>query len=406
MKKIFFFLVILLVSSCSSKPSFETDFLGNWDAYLDIKPDRIPFGLSIQKRGDNFVALLQNDTEFLEFEEVSITGPNLKIILDTFDAEVNATVNSNGELIGTFHRNYQTEYKLNLYGHRGKKTRFPVFSPPTVDLSGKWETSFIREDGSSYPAIGVLRQVGQKLFGTFITSTGDYRFLEGNVSGNEFYLSAFDGGHAFLFSGNLDNSDSLVGKFRSGPSYTEQMKAVRNETFELPDPNALTHLKSDFEKFEFRFPDSEGKIVSLNDSLFSNKIVLIQIFGTWCINCLDETKFLIPWYQQNKHLGIEIVGLAFEAKPDFDYASGRVRKYQQRLGVPYPLLIAGEFDKQKAAQSLPALVDLVAFPTLIYLDRNQRVRRINTGFTGPGTGPAYLRWIESHELLIQKLMAE
>lgn len=406
MKKIYLLFAILLVSSCSSKPTLETDLIGNWNAYFDISPDRIPFGLSIQKRGDKFVALLQNDTEFLEFQEVSIEGSNLKIVLDTFDAEINAMVNPEGELIGTFQRNYQTEYKLDLHAQRESKTRFPVSSPPTIDLSGKWETSFIRKDGSSYPAVGVLRQTGQQLFGTFITSTGDYRFLEGNVSGNDFYLSAFDGGHAFLFSGNLEKSGMLNGKFRSGPSYSEQIKAVRNETFELPDANSLTNLNSDFEKFEFRFPTSEGKIVSLNDSLFANKIVLIQIFGTWCINCLDETKFLIPWYQKNKSLGIEIVGLAFEAKSDFDYAAGRVRKYQQRLSVPYPLLIAGEFDKEKAAKSLPALTDLIAFPTLIYLDRNHQVRRINTGFTGPGTGSSYLEWIEAHELLIQKLIKE
>lgn len=406
MKKILFVFVVFWGLSCSSNPPQKVDFAGEWHAYLDINPDRIPFGLILQKKAGKFIAVLQNDNEFLDFEEVSVVGNQLKIVLDTFDAEINATLNQEGEMVGTFHRNYQAAFKLDLVAVRETVTRFPVSRPPSIDLSGRWETSFIREDGSSYPAIGVLRQENQKLYGTFITSTGDYRFLEGNVSGNEFWLSAFDGGHAFLFSGSLDDLGRLSGKFRSGPSYLEKIKAKRNEAFELPDANSITLLKPGFEKFDFSFPDSDAKIVSLKDSLFEGKIVLVQIFGTWCINCLDETKFLIPWYEQNKDLGVEVVGLAFEAKSDFVYASGRVRKYQERLSVPYPLLIAGVFDKEKAAKVLPALESLVAFPTLIYLDRYHRVRRINTGFTGPGTGPSYLRWIEEHEFLIQKLMGE
>jgi thiol-disulfide isomerase/thioredoxin len=406
MKKFYFLFLLSFVIGCKPTPQQPLDFSGTWHAYLDISPDRIPFGLILEKREDKLIAILQNDTELLEFEEVSVEGEKLKIVLDTFDAEINASLNEKGELIGTFHRNYQSEYKLDLVAERKSQSRFPVSVPSSIELTGKWETSFTRKDGSTYEAVGLFRQEGDKLFGTFITSTGDYRFLEGNVSENKFWLSAFDGGHAFFFSGSLDESGKISGKFRSGPNYTEQLEAVRNENFSLPDANSLTLLKPGFEKFEFSFPNPDGQIVSLHDARFENKIVLIQVFGTWCINCLDETKFLIPWHQKNKDSGVEIVGLAFEAKSDFDYSAGRVRKYQDRLSVPYPLLIAGEFDKEKAAKALPALESLIAFPTLIYLDKNHRVRRINTGFTGPGTGPNYMRWIEEHELMIQKLLEE
>ena len=400
------FLLAFLAFACATPPKAEVDFSGNWYAYLDISPDRIPFGLTLEKRDGNLIAILQNDTELLEFKEVTITGDSLKIVLDTFDAEINAKMNSEGGIEGTFHRNYQAEYKLDLFAERNADTRFPVSTPPTVDFSGVWETTFIRDDRSTYKAIGDFRQDGNRLFGTFITNTGDYRFLEGNVSGNEFLLSVFDGGHAFFFTGKMDESGKITGRFRSGPSYTEGIEAVRNKSFELPDANTLTQLKPGFEKLEFSFPDTNGKLVSLSDPRFENKIVLVQLFGTWCINCLDETKFLVPWYEKNKEAGIEVVGLAFEAKPEFEYASARVKKYQDRLSVPYPLLIAGEFDKEKAAKALPALDALIAFPTLLYLDKNHRVRRINTGFTGPGTGEKYGRWIEQHELFVKKLLEE
>jgi thiol-disulfide isomerase/thioredoxin len=406
MKNILVIFPAFLAFACAIPPKSEVDFSGNWHAYLDISPDRIPFGLTLEKRDGNLIAILQNDTELLEFNEVTIAGDRLKIVLDTFDAEINAKMNSEGGIEGTFHRNYQDEYKLNLFAVRNSDTRFPVSAPPSVDFGGVWETTFIRNDGSTDKAIGDFHQEGNQLFGTFITNTGDYRFLEGNVSGSEFWLSAFDGGHAFFFTGTLNESGKITGRFRSGPSYTEGIEAVRNESFELPDANTLTQLKPGFEKLEFSFPDSNGQLVSLSDLRFENKIVLVQLFGTWCINCLDETKFLIPWYEKNKEAGIEVIGLAFEAKPEFEYASARVKKYEDRLSVPYPLLIAGEFDKAKAAKAIPALDAVIAFPTLLYLDRNHLIRRINTGFTGPGTGENYGRWIEQHELFVKKLLEE
>ena len=364
MKNILVIFLAFLAFACATPPKSEVDFSGNWHAYLDISPDRIPFGLTLEKRDGKLIAILQNDTELLEFKEVITTGDSMKIVLDTFDAEINAKINSEGGIEGTFHRNYQDEYKLNLFAVRNADTRFPVSAPPSVDFGGVWETTFIGNDGSTYKAIGDFHQEGNQLVGTFITNTGDYRFLEGNVSGSEFWLSTFDGGHAFFFTGTLNESGKITGRFRSGPSYTEGIEAVRNEYFELPDANTLTQLKPGFEKLEFSFPDANGQVVSLSDSLFENKIVLVQLFGTWCINCLDETKFLIPWYEKNKEAGIEVIGLAFEAKPEFEYASARVKKYQDRLSVPYPLLIAGEFDKKKAANALPALEAVIAFPLM------------------------------------------
>jgi hypothetical protein len=62
-----------------------------------------------------------------------------------------------------------------------------------------------------------LNKPANKVTGTFLTTTGDYRFLEGTVSGNQLYLSCFDGGHAFLFTAKIDDDKTLSdGKFFSG----------------------------------------------------------------------------------------------------------------------------------------------------------------------------------------------
>lgn len=400
-----FFLFCLLVS-CQKSPEKSINFEGNWHGYLDLGEDQLPFWFSLEKSGDNWTAYLKNDSENLAVPDVEIKKDSIHIIMNAFDSEVHAKMMEDGSIQGKYQRNYQENYHSGFVAERNIDTRFPVSEAPKTDFSGKWEFEFTRSDNSTYPALGIFQQNGNKITGTFLTNVGDYRFLEGNVSGDTFYLSAFDGGHAFFFTGQADKNGEVTGRFRSGPIYFQTFEASRNESFELPENDHLTQLKEGYETIDFSFPNADGEIVSLSDSTFKDKIVLVQLFGTWCANCMDETNFLAPWYLENKSKGIEVVALAFESKPDFDYAAGRVKKHAERFEVPYPQLIAGVSKKDEAAKSLPALKEVIAFPTLIYLDKKHKVRKIHTGFSGPGTGDYYAQWIESHKILIDKLLSE
>lgn len=399
-------LLIFLLFSCQTSPKKNIHFEGNWHGYLDLGEDHLPFWFSLEKSGDNWTAYLKNDSENLAVPDVEIKEDSIHIIMNVFDSEVHAKMMENGSIRGKYQRNYQENYNAGFVAERNIETRFPVAEAPKTDFSGKWEFEFTRSDSSTYEALGVFQQTENKITGTFLTNVGDYRFLEGNVSGNTFYLSAFDGGHAFFFTGTADDEGNVTGRFRSGPIYFQTFAASRNEAFELPENEHLTQLKEGYETLDFSFPNADGKIVSLSDPIFKDKIVLVQLFGTWCANCMDETNFLAPWYLENKSKGIEVVALAFESKPDFAYAAGRLKKHAERFEVPYPQLIAGTSKKEEAAKSLPALKEVIAFPTLIYLDKNHKVRKIHTGFSGPGTGDYYAQWIEDHKILIDKLLSE
>lgn len=406
MKQLTFILFLILAMACNSFQKEPTNFEGEWHGYLDIGDDQLPFWMTLEKSGDDWTAYLQNDLERLAVPDVSIKGDSIHIVMNAFDSEVFAKMDEEGKIVGRYVRNYQENYKSGFVAERNIETRFPVTAPPKSNFTGKWEFEFTRSDSSTYEAIGVFKQEGNKISGTILTNFGDYRFLEGNVSDNTFSLSAFDGGHAFLFVGSEDESGSVQGRFRSGPIYFQTFKAKRNEDFELPENASLTQLKEGNETLDFSFPDADGNIISLSDSVFNDKIVLVQLFGTWCANCMDETNFLAPWYLENKSKGIEVVALAFESKPDFEYAAGRLKKHAERFEVPYPQIIAGTSNKEEASKSLPALKQVLAFPTLIYMDRNHRVRKIHTGFSGPGTGEYYDRWREEHQLFIDKLLSE
>jgi len=137
--------------------------------------------------------------------------------------------------------------------------------------------------------------------------------------------------HAFLFSATK-SGDTLIGDFYSGKTSHETWTGIKDERAKLPDAASLTYLKPGFEKLEFSFPDLAKSRISPSDEKYKGKVLVLQIFGTWCPNCMDETKFLTNWYKENGSRGVRNLGLAYERKDDFDYASGRVTKMKEKAG--------------------------------------------------------------------------
>jgi hypothetical protein len=117
---------------------------------------------------------------------------------------------------------------------------------------------------------------------------------------------------------------------------------------------------------------------------------------------MDETRFLTDWYPKNKDRGVEIIGLAYEQKADFDYASGRVKKMKEKLNVPYDILIAGT--NANASETLHALNRVIAFPTTIFVGKDGQVKHIHTGFSGPGTGVYYEQQQERFNEVVNQLL--
>ncbi|MTI29704.1 TlpA disulfide reductase family protein, partial [Xanthovirga aplysinae] len=340
--------------------------------------------------------------ERLEIEDATQEGDSLFIPMLIFDAQIKAKL-SDGHMSGSYIKNGVKDYIVPFEGEFGKTQRFDTSLEPTFDMSGKWAVKFKSGD-KERDAIGIFEQSGNHLTGTFLTTTGDYRYLQGNVSGNEAWLSAFNGQSALLFHAKLNEQGELEGEYWSGKSAFSNWKGVRDENAELPDADKFTFLKEGYNKVDFSFPDLNGKMVSLSDEKFNDKVVLVQIFGTWCPNCMDETRFLTQWYDQNKEKGVEIVALSYEKKDDFDYAKSRVQKMKKRFDIHYDFLIAGT--PATASESLPMLNKVMSFPTLIFIDREGKVRRIHTGFSGPGTGKYYEDYVEDFKTFTEKLIKE
>jgi hypothetical protein len=121
---------------------------------------------------------------------------------------------------------------------------------------------------------------------------------------------------------------------------------------------------------------------------------------------MEETAFLSKWYRENSDKDVKIVGLAFERKDDFNYAQKRINKLKERYGITYDILFAGKSSKEEASRKLPMLNRVVSFPTTIFIDKTGNVRKIHTGFNGPGTGKYYAQFVEEFNLFVNKLLEE
>jgi peroxiredoxin len=277
---------------------------------------------------------------------------------------------------------------------------------PVTDISGRWAISFTRPDLTKRPAIGEWRLIGTQLSGTIITPTGDYRYLNGKVSGDHLELGTFDGSHAYLITAHIRDADHIdSGFYYAGANELQPWEAVKNANAVLPDIAGM-RLKGDADHLHFRFRDLDGKWVSLADSRFKNKVVVIQIMGSWCPNCMDETAFLSAYYRKNKARGIEIVGLAYEYSTDPVRSRRSMEKFRNRFRVTYPLLNTGVAvsDTLRTEKTLPELTPIKSFPTTIFLDRDGRVAKIHPGFEGPGTGVHYLEWQTEFNATIDELL--
>jgi thiol-disulfide isomerase/thioredoxin len=136
------------------------------------------------------------------------------------------------------------------------------------------------------------------------------------------------------------------------------------------------------------------------------KVQVLQIFGSWCPNCIDETQFINNWRKNNSDLDIKFALLAFERSPNKEHALKQLRKAKANYSIDYPILVAGYTKEDKVENVLPGLEDFISFPTTIYIDKKGKIRKILASFQGPATGKYFDEFSRSFDLFLKKLSQE
>ncbi len=390
-----------------------TLYHGWWQGRL-LRADAqdIVFNFEVKDSAGKTILYIRNAGERLLVDQVTLKGDSVNIQMPFFESSFRSTIQPDGSLKGVYVRKGAVGERLQPFialSHTGD--RFALTNgPASVHVEGRYAVRFVNEKGFTQDtAVGEFYQQGNSVTGTFLTPTGDYRYLEGVVSGDSLKVSTFDGSHAFVFAAKVGPDRSLKGKLYAGAAPSSGWEGVFNTQASLPEGAAVAKLlNKDSTQLHFRFPDLDSNLVSINDALFKGKVVVITIMGSWCPNCMDETHYLSGWYDQNHARGVEIIGLAYERTTDFQRSKTGLQTFKDRFAVHYPFLITGVTvgDPDKTPKTLPQLDAIKAFPSMLILDKKGNVRIIRAGFEGPGTGDHYLQFQKQFNSWIDQLLSE
>lgn len=130
----------------------------------------------------------------------------------------------------------------------------------------------------------------------------------------------------------------------------------------------------------FKLTDLDANPIALIDDRFQNKVVLIDIWGTWCPPCHVQTPYLIEFQDRYREQGLEIIGVEFDM-----YALGTeqerrdaMKEYVKKAGINYTVILGGEVGD--VASVFEGMQNFKGFPTTILIGRDGLVRHVSTGF--------------------------
>jgi thiol-disulfide isomerase/thioredoxin len=379
--------------------------VGEWRAALDLAGGELRFGIVVERDGGGWRGRLCNGTRCQPFTAVTQAGDSIVLEMADYAAAITAKVS--GDSLAGSYRNVGNRGPR-IIPFRAARGRWPVSRAPER-LVGRWDAMWIGDFGTT-PRVIDLRNGKAGLEGTIISNTGDYGHFAGQMTGGSFALAHFDGSYVYLLTGSLSRGggkpDTLRGLFHAGIRTQTPFIAVRSTG--APHLKTVTeNTKADTtEPFRFAFPDLDGRTVTEQDPRFKGKVVMVDVFGTWCPTCHDAAPELVRLYRKYHEQGLEIVGLAYEVSGDTAVDHRQVRRFREKFGITYPMLLAGINQTDAAAATLPQLQGFTAFPTTIFLGRDGKVRRIHAGFYGPATGAQHAKQVREWEEEVRKLLAE
>ena len=398
--RLFLFMIgLVLVISCNSGVS-DRLLKGDYVGKLEVENNKyLPFNFSVT---NDSTLVVQNSSEIVGFS-IDYLKDSIFIRSKVFEGYIKGILEDN-KINGVFviesldrsvpFTSYNSSKRFNIDFEKNEKLTL-----------NRWRFTFNPNMDNASISLGIFNPTGQnEISATFRTSTGDYGFMHGGYKDSKIVLSTFNGSRAYLLEAELNNNnDSIKGIMYSGNHSKTIIEGVLDNVFELSNEYSLTSLQSKNQKFEFSFENTAGKLISIDDDIFDGKSMVIQLMGSWCSNCLDESKFYVDYMNKNKLIDIEFVAIAFEYAKTKDGALNSILKLKNQIGIDYPILLAqyGSSDKGKALEKFPMLNNIISYPTTIFLDKNKDVIKIHTGFNGPATGEKYIEFINEFDNTIR-----
>lgn len=151
----------------------------------------------------------------------------------------------------------------------------------------------------------------------------------------------------------LDNA----ARFKSYTDYKELMDAYskyiltpsqKKQSEEIMSP--LLTYKPGTDAFQFSYPDKEGKTVTMES--LKGKVVLIDVWATWCGPCKEEIPHLKKLEEEMKGKDVEIISLSTDSPNDKEKWLKMIR--DENLGGTQLFAGSGnEFSKYYKINAIP-----------------------------------------------------
>jgi thiol-disulfide isomerase/thioredoxin len=369
-----------------------------WNGTLELPEVAIPLRmeLDLANRTGSFIV----GTEKTPIPEIVSNGKELTLGFTEYGAEI-SVVWDGKHLTGNYLR-IRTEgtKSFRVSAYPGVAASQPAANAPT----GNFLVVFEDETPEKATTTASIWKEGDVYYGTFIAPDGDYGLLEGAPTAQGIQFSRFTGWQAIAIEVNPDGENwsgryhaASIEKPRPFKLHPQQVSGIaEGKRTAMKDPNG---------SFAFACTSLTGETVRHTDDRFKGKALAVDIMGTWCHNCMDESPVLEDLYKTYGRDGFQVVGLSYEIKNDVELGKKNLTLFRDRYKLSYPLLYCGSLDDANLDQQLHSqLANFFAFPTTLFIDRKGKVRSIHSGFQGPGTGDRYPLQVKKLRDLVEQVV--
>jgi thiol-disulfide isomerase/thioredoxin len=166
---------------------------------------------------------------------------------------------------------------------------------------------------------------------------------------------------------NMLRDDADLAAVRALPGYDQHLETWANTIRQrIVERAQATLAAGETFPFDFSLTDLGGQPISLSSLL--GKVVIVDIWGTWCPPCREEIPSFIQMQTELGPQGLQIVGLNYQEQGETEEEKAEtVRKFIEEFGINYPCAMGTD----EIQQQVP---NFEGFPTTLFIDRSGRVR--------------------------------
>ncbi len=389
----------LILMGCKKTESI----LGTWKIELKLQGETLPAIIQFDKlEKETLSGHLVNSKEKIVLEGTFKNG-HFQTQIGANYARLEGSF-KDGELVGHWIRTNKENYKVEFSGVKTSlSSLYKSYENANLgfNISGKWKVKLNEEKYG----LGIFQQVGSRVQGSILTNTGDYRFLDGYIKGADLILTGFDGVFSYVIKLKLIGK-TFAGIMFAGKSYRKEISGNMDNSFKLDDPLSISTVTADYIK-KFDYKSLSGQQINFDNDRFKGKVKIIQVFGSWCPNCHDETRFFLDWRKKYpaKLNQVEFIALAFERFKEESEALKALRKFKVKEQVDYPIVLVDYNNTKKVSDILP-IDNFKAFPTTLFLNKENKIVKIHTGFAGQATEIFFDQFVQMFNKTVDELIKE